>query len=129
MYIHIPHLPTIFLVACSAALSQTHCCRGIYGLSRVSFCALALRLRLGVESIQYSSSIRCPFMRLRWQCACATFQFVYVAVENANATLMHAIPAVLRLVYGVSSLATLKRGCECLYSRCRHDVTCPILIK
>ena len=42
---------------------------------------------------------------------CVTFQSVHVAIENANASHMHAIPVVLNQVQGTSSIATFKGVC------------------
>ena len=41
---------------------------------------------------------------------CSVSRLVHVAIENANATLTHPSPAVLKPVYGASSLARLKGG-------------------
>ena len=53
-------------------------------------------------------------MCLRYRCFCVSVAF---ALLLADASLTHLIPAVLKPVYGVSSLATPKGGFGVAYAR------------
>ena len=88
--------------------------------------ALAFALRLHCDSDSRLNKFSTILVSWLLLCVCVcvsdalsiriTFRTVRVVIENANeshmhASHMHSVPAVLRPVYGVGSLSTLKGAC------------------